>query len=93
MIIGDNMKKVILTVLKVIILVVLFAWIVIVFTDYFRVRNGNNPIFCLSEETKEYSDGSNYICNGLGYKMIKYERTCLTATEFGPFIIKERQCE
>lgn len=87
------MKKIISTVLKVIVLVILFAWIVIVFTDYFRVRNGNDPMFCLSEETKQYNDGSNYICYGLGYKMIRYNRTCLTATEFGPFIIKERTCE
>lgn len=87
------MKKVIITILKVLILLILFLWIVLVFVDYFRVRNNNNPLFCLSEETKTYEDGSNYICNGLGYKMIRYNRTCLSATEFGPFIIKERQCE
>ena len=87
------MKKTIFLILKITILVILFAWIIIVFTDYFRVRQGNNPMFCLSEETKQYEDGSNYICTGLGYKMIKYNRTCLSATEFGPFIIKERQCE
>ncbi len=87
------MKKVILTILKVAILVFLFVWIVMVFTDYFRVRNGYDPMFCLSEETKAYEDGSNHFCNGLGYKMIRYERECLSATEFGPFFIKERQCE
>lgn len=87
------MKKTILFILKIAVLVILFAWIIIVFVDYFRVRQGNNPMFCLSEEIKEYEDGSNYICKGLGYKMIKYNRTCLAATEFGPFIIKERQCE
>lgn len=87
------MKKTLITILKIVILVVLFAWIVIVFTDYFRVRQGNDPMFCISEETKEYEDGSNYICHGLGYKMIRYNRSCLAATEFGPFIIKERQCE
>ena len=87
------MKKIIITVLKVIILVFLFAWIVIVFTDFFRVKGGKDPMFCISEETKTYNDGTNYICHGLGYKMIKYTRSCLTATEFGPFIIKERTCE
>lgn len=87
------MKKTLITILKVVILVVLFVWIVIVFTDYFRVRNSKDPMFCLSEETKNYEDGTNTICNGLGYKAIRYNRTCLTATEFGPFIIKERQCE
>ncbi len=87
------MKKIILTIIKVVVLLFLFGWIVIVFTDYFKVRNGKDPLFCLSEQTKEYNDGSNYICNGLGYKMIRYNRECLKATEFGPFIIKERQCE
>jgi hypothetical protein len=63
-----------------------------VFTDYFRVRNDEYPMFCISEEEKEYDDGTTYICHGIGYKMIKYERTCLNATEFGPFIIDERTC-
>ena len=87
------MKKTIITILKIMVLVILFIWIVMVFTDYFRVRDGNDPLFCLSNETIEYKDGSNYICNGLGYKMIRYDRECLKATEFGPFFIKERQCE
>ncbi len=87
------MKKTILTILKIVILIVLFIWIVIVFTDYFRVRQGKDPMFCISEKTNNYEDGSNYICNGLGYKMIRYNRDCLKATEFGPFIIKERQCK
>lgn len=87
------MKKTIMTILKIMILIILFAWIVIVFTDYFRVRQSKDPMFCIKEETKEYADGTNTICHGLGYKMIKYNRECLKATEFGPFIIKERQCE
>ncbi len=87
------MKKTIITILKIAILVILFIWIVIVFTDYFRVRQSKDPLFCIKKETKSYNDGSNTICHGLGYKMIKYDRECLKATEFGPFIIKERQCE
>ncbi len=80
-------------VFKILILLILFLWIVLVFVDYFRVRNNQDPLFCLSKETNTYEDGSNSICNGLGYKMIRYNRECLKATEFGPFIIKERQCE
>ncbi len=87
------MKKIFITILKIAVLIFLFSWIVIVFTDYFRVKQNKDPMFCLKEETHEYSDGSNYICHGLGYKMIRYNRLCLAATEFGPFIIKERQCE
>lgn len=81
------------TILKVLILFILFMWIILVFVDYFRVRNNNDPLFCLSKKTITYEDGTNFICNGLGYKMIRYNRECLKATEFGPFIIKERQCE
>ena len=63
-----------------------------VFTDYFRVRQEKSPMFCLSEVEHEYEDGTTYICNGLGYKAIRYSRNCLMASEFGPFLIKERTC-
>lgn len=87
------MKNKLIFILKITILVVLFIWIVIVFTDYFRVRFNKQPIFCISKETIDYEDGSSFICKGLGYKSIRYNRTCMSATEFGPFFIKERQCK
>ena len=87
------MKKTFITILKVVVLVVIFIWIVMVFTDYFRVRQHKSPMFCLSEVINDYEDGSTSICNGFLYKAIRYERNCLTATEFGPFLIKERTCE
>lgn len=86
-------KKIIITILKVLILFILFGWVVLVFTDYFRVTSGKDPLFCISEKTTNYPDGANYTCTGLGYKMIRYNRACMSATEFGPFLIKERQCE
>lgn len=84
------MKKTIMTILKVVFLLVLFAWICLVFTDYFRARKDEKPLVCLKEETKVYDDGTVYQCTGLGYKMFKYERASITATEFGPFFIQER---
>ena len=87
------MKNKIMVVLKVLILIILFIWIVIVFSDYFRVRQGKEPMFCISNSVKDYTDGSTSICTGIGYKAIKYERACLNATEFGPFFISERQCD
>lgn len=86
------MKDKLIFVLKILILVLIFLWIVVVFTDYFRVRQNKNPMFCISEVEHEYEDGTTYICTGLGYKMIRYNRSCLSASEFGPFIIKERSC-
>lgn len=87
------MKKVILTLIKIIVLVLLFAWMIIIIIDYFRVKNEKDPVFCLSTEIKEYEDGFNSICYGAAYKVIRYNRECLSAIEFGPFIIEERQCE
>lgn len=88
------MKNKVVFVLKILILVLLFCWIVVVFSDFFRVvHQGKEPMFCLSKTVNNYEDGSTTICVGVGYKAIKYERTCISATEFGPFIIKERQCD
>ena len=87
------MKDKLIVALKIFILTFLFFLIVMVFTDYFRVRQSKNPLFCINESIKEYEDGSTYICMGLGYKVIRYNRDCISASEFGPFLIKERTCE
>lgn len=86
------MKKIFVAILKFAVIAFLSCWIVIIFVDYFRVKQNKNLMFCLHETEKNYEDGSTYICNGLGYKFIKYNRECLKATEFGPFLIKERDC-
>ena len=78
-------------VFKVVLLAIIIIWIIIFFIDYFRARQSKTPIFCISEQTKEYDDGTVYSCTGLGYKMYKYNRSSVDATvEFGPFFIKER---
>ena len=87
------MKKNLIFSLKIAIIVCMFGWIVIVFTDYFRVRQNKEPLFCIHKVEQPYEDGTNTICTGLGYKAIKYNRDCLNASEFGPFIIKERTCD
>ncbi len=86
-------KKTVMTGIKVAVLFILFIWIVIVFMDYLRVRSDKNPMFCLSKVENKYDDGTTTICTGIGYKTIHYNRDCLTASEFGPFIIKERSCD
>ncbi len=78
-------------IIKVIVLALVIIWIIIFLIDYFRARQSKTPIFCISEETKEYDDGTVYSCTGLGYKMYKYDRSSINASiEFGPFFIKER---
>ena len=78
-------------VFKVVLLAIIIIWIIIFFIDYFRARQSKTPLFCISEETKEYDDGTVYSCTGLGYKMYKYNRSSVDATiVFGLFFIKER---
>jgi len=79
------------TIIKIVVLGVIILWILFFFIDYFRARNANKPLICLSEETKTYDDGTVYSCTSFGYKMYKYDRTSIpTSVEFGPFFIKER---
>ncbi len=85
------MKKIFVLILKIIILVALVVWVSIVFCDYFRTRNDKKPYFCLSEKNYSYDDGTTYECVGLGYKMYKYNRKSIKATEFGPIIIQQRK--
>ena len=78
-------------IIKIVVLALIIIWIIIFFIDYFRARQSKTPIFCLSEQTKEYDDGTVYSCTGLGYKMYKYDLASIDASiEFGPFFIKER---
>lgn len=84
------MKKAkVFNILKIVVIVILAAWVLTIIIDYVRTVNGNNPMFCIHEETKTYPDGTTYICTGLGYKMYRYERD-FNAVEFGPFFTKER---
>lgn len=67
-----------------------FVWIV----DFIHVNKGEEPSFCLKEETHEYDDGSVYECTGLGYKIYNYDRTSVgTGYEFGPFFKKMKDAE
>lgn len=84
------MKKGIVFVLKVLVIILFLVWVAIIFTDYFKTRNDEKPIFCIKETTYEYDDGYTYECVGLGYKMYKYERDTIKATEFGPIFIEQR---
>ena len=88
------MKKMIFTVVKVIIIIAIVAWMGLFITDYFRAQNGEKPLFCLNEKTV-VSDGSKveagatcYICTSLGYKYYTYSKSGEAKTGFGPAFIK-----
>ncbi len=80
-------------VMNVILWIILIAWMIIVLIDFYNVNKKTDPMFCISENTEKYDDGEVYSCLGLGYKVYRYERSCFTAIEFGPFWSKDRSLE
>ena len=86
------MRRIVENIIKILLILILIGWVTIVFVDYFRNVDGKDPMFCLKENTKTYSDGEVYTCTGLGYKAFRYERKCIGGTAFGPFFTKEKGC-
>lgn len=67
------------------------AWLGLVIMDFFAVKDNKEPRFCLKNTTQNYGTKKTQTCIGLGYKVNKYyENDQLTATEFGPFFIKDK---
>lgn len=83
--------RILISTLKVLFISLIVFWFIMVFVDYYKGINKKDAVFCIKEKTKEYHDGSVYICTGLGYKLYRYERKSINAVEFGPFFIKERK--
>jgi len=77
-------------VMNIILWIVLIAWMIVVLIDFYNVNKEEDPIFCITEATVSYDDGSVKTCLGLGYRVYKYNRTCYNAIEFGPFWSKDR---
>ena len=85
------MKNKIITILKLLVIFLIIIWVIIVCYDFFQVKKEKEPKFCIYKTVHKYEDGETYECVGLGYRVFKYKRTALTATEFGPIFISERQ--
>lgn len=86
-----KIKEIIRGILSIILPIIVFGWVVIVLIDYYNASKNKDPNFCISKETKEYSDGYVNICTGLGYKVYRYNRESYTAIEFGPFWLEEKE--
>ena len=88
------MKKII-KIIEILVLILLIGWLAIFLFDFFNVKNEENPQFCIKKDTKVYEDNKKTeICTGLGYKVYKYyENDELTATEFGPFFIEDKNAK
>ena len=69
------------------VVVLVAVWLVIFLTDFFTTKAGKAPKFCITNEIRDYTDGSVKVCNGIGYKYIEYNRKEIKGSEFGPFWI------
>lgn len=84
-------KKIISRIINIILWIILIVWAFLVISDYINVNKEKEPKFCwFNEKTTQYDDGTVTTCSGIGYKVIKYNRTSFKAMEFGPFWIKDR---
>lgn len=73
-------------------------WIVIIglaiiwLTDFINVKNDKDPVFCISQRTHTFDDGTVEECVGLGYKVYTYDRSSFSkGRQFGPFFIGMRE--
>jgi len=80
-------------VMNIVLWIVLFAWMAVCLVDFYNVHQENEPKFCLSKTTTEYSDGTVDTCTGLGYKVFHYKRDSFKAIEFGPIWGKDRTAD
>lgn len=81
------MKKVLARIFWIVVIVFMCLWTF----EFYRVRNGKEPLFCLSNRIYTYVDGVTEECIGLGYKVYEYRRNYLKGTEFVSIFSKERK--
>lgn len=56
-----------------ILLILVLGWSYILYTDYTRVNNKQEPKYCYWQKTEEkFENGTISSCTGLGYKVIHY---------------------
>ena len=85
---NNDKKSVGRVIFDVVFWVCIIALAVIWLTDFFRMRDDKEPVFCLSKKTHEFEDGTVDECIGLGYKIYDYHRESLNgAHQFSPFFV------
>ena len=66
------------------IIILAFVWL----TDFIRLQNEKEPVFCLTEKTHKFKDGTVDECIGLGYKIYDYNRESINIKhQFSPFFV------
>lgn len=83
------MKKILLTIIKILVIVLLITWMILFLVDYFRAKDGTKPLVCLNESTVEVDEGTYYSCTSFGYKYFEYRLNAGgSKIGFGPSFIK-----
>ncbi|HAB66642.1 MAG TPA: hypothetical protein DCE23_04675 [Firmicutes bacterium] len=68
----DTKKKSKKKIILIIVLSLIFIWTVCFCTDWYCMKNNNNPVFVVYKDW--YFDGGTIVYYGVGYKWIKYHR-------------------
>lgn len=70
------------------IIILAFVWL----TDFIRLQNEKEPVFCLTEKTHKFKDGTVNECIGLGYKIYNYDRESINIKhQFSPFFVEMKK--
>ncbi len=80
------MKKFIGRLFWIIVILLMCLWTF----EFYRIRNGLDPMFTYKEDVKVYPDGVTTVKYGIGYKVYDYNRTDLLGVEFVSMFAKER---
>ena len=85
---NEKAKKIAKRIFDVIFWVAIILLAIIWITDFSRLQGEKEPMFCLSEKTHEFDDGTVYECKGLGYNIYQYDRESIDVrNQFSPFFI------
>src|SRR5574344_2162692 len=77
-------------VMNVVLWIILIVWMAVCLVDFYNVKQEKEPMFTFKNGTTKYSDGNVKWYLGAGYKIYKYNRSCYTAIEYGPFWSEDR---
>ena len=81
-------KRIVKKIFDVVFWVIIVGLAIIWLTDFINVKANKDPIFCISQKTHTFDDGTVEECVGLGYKVYTYDRSSFSkGRQFGPFFI------
>lgn len=90
-VVEENNKSIGRIIFDVVFWTVIAVLAIVWLTDFIKVQNDKDPVFCISKKTHEFDDGVVNECVGLGYKIYNYDRDSIDANQFGPLFIKMKK--